>query len=379
MKIVQVINSLSVADGGPSRNSFELNISLNKMENISADLFWLRGPMDTSVLRTYNMSLGALPVPGPLKVGCKSRRVDRVSSVAYFLSRIRHCDVVVIHGYYLIWLPFLALIIKSLKRNFVITPHGSLTHHQQQESKWRKAIFDRTLGPLTNLLCSGFITGSSMEAEELRRKFPHVEVSVAGVGTSIPNVYRQAQEWSNPLRLLSLSRIAPKKRLDICIDAVASLIAAGIQVQLDIVGTGDAKLTEDLKIRVRELNVDQFINFHGQLSGEDKSRMFLNSDIFLLPSDDENFGIGLAEALAHGLPCVTSSGVAAASAMSPGTGKVLVAPTGHSVATAVMEIVSNFDPYETSQTSRLCAATSFSWATAADRWGQALNDLKKSG
>lgn len=375
MKIIQVVNTLSVADGGPARNSFELNISLNQRPDIVADLFWIHGDASESVVHNYDNLLGELPQPGPMRLGIRRNPRLRVTSLWEFVGKAYRCDVVVVHGYYLGWVLPLALLLMLLRTEFVITPHGSLTLHQQKIAITKKKIYDATIGQIVLRLTSGFVTGSKIEAEELQSKFPASSVQVAGVGTSLPRDYRRSHNWSKPGRLLSLSRIAPKKRIDICIEALAILRANRVDVELDVVGTGDNKLLSELVALANRLKVSDCVHFHGQLSGDAKTQMYLAADIFLLPSDDENFGIGLAEALAHGLPCVASTRVAAAISMSPDSGIVIDSPNGESTAAAVQNILSNFDPFESSLAARACAIREYSWRSAAERWKSALQIL----
>ena len=50
------------------------------------------------------------------------------------------------------------------------------------------------------------------------------------------------------------------------------------------------------------------VEFSGELTGEAKSRVLQNAELFVLPTHSENFGISVAEALAHGVPAVVTKG-----------------------------------------------------------------------
>jgi len=227
-------------------------------------------------------------------------------------------------------------------------------------------------------MTKGFVTGSPIEAIELNRKFPEVRTFVGGVGTSIPLEFKSTAEWGSPLVLLSLSRIAPKKRIDLCIEAVSHLRLKGVDARLEIVGSGEESLVSSLEELAKSLGVQDSITFHGQLTGVDKSEMYLKSDIFLLPSDDENFGIGLSEALAHGLPCVASSGVASAALMTQQVGRVIESPTGETVANAVEDLFLTADAGEIHHEAHRCAEEAFSWENAGQHWMVALGSLAKT-
>ena len=98
-----------------------------------------------------------------------------------------------------------------------------------------------------------------------------------------------------------LGRLHPKKGLDHLIAAMQALPAA---TRLDIYGDGPSDYT--FAVRRVAAQTGRDIRFHGAVSDADKSRAFANADLFVLPSYSENFGIAVAEALAHGVPVLTT-------------------------------------------------------------------------
>lgn len=364
MRIVQLVNTLAVSDGGPARNSFELNISLNQLPGISARLFWLRGTPSKSVLATYRGAVGPLPLPGP----------QRLTALREFANSVRDADVLVIHGYYLPWVLPATVMAAAMGTAIVVTPHGSLTAHQQKTSVLRKRIYDQSFGRASRAVLTGFVTGSEIEASELRAKFPKATVMVAGVGTSLPEIDIDERPWNSPFRLLALSRIAPKKRHDLILGALRVLTDRGIPAELDIVGAGPDDLVARLRSLAADLGLSELVRFHDQKSGEEKDAFYRNADLYLLPSDDENFGISLAESLAHGLPAIASKRVASAGVMDQSAGRVLARPTADSIADAVVELRAGGRP-AMSRGARACAEANFSWQAAADNWIRALGEL----
>jgi glycosyltransferase involved in cell wall biosynthesis len=364
VRIAQLVNTLAVSDGGPARNSFELNITLNQLPGVSARLFWVHGTAQDSVLAAYRGAAGPLPVPGP----------QRFRRIRDFAAAVRGAEVLVIHGYYLPWVLPAALLAAALGTAVVVTPHGALTGHQQKTSVHKKRLFDRTLGQAIRAVLTGFVTGSETEARDLRAKFPKARVRVAGVGTTMPAIDIDERPWNSPLRLLALSRIAPKKRHDLILGALSVLRDRGITAELDIVGAGPRDLVADLQSLATTLGISEQVRFHNQKSGAEKEAFYRDADLYLLPSDDENFGISLAESLAHGLPAIASTGVASAMMMDNSAGRVLNAPTEESIADAIVDLCSG-DRALLSQGARDCAETNFSWRAAAGSWISALDEL----
>ena len=102
--------------------------------------------------------------------------------------------------------------------------------------------------------------------------------------------------------LLFLSRIHPKKGLDLLIDAFASVAGSDPRLHLMIAGPDQVGWQATLQQRASELGIAERITWPGMLSGELKWGAFRCAELFCLPSHQENFGIVVAEALACGLP-----------------------------------------------------------------------------
>lgn len=276
-----------------------------------------------------------------------------------------------IHGYYLWWGPLLAAYLNLCRVAFVITPHGSLAPHQQSESVAKKKVFEFMTANAYRSRARGFVTGSQNEADNLALMYPDVSVFVGGVGTALPGVHKNGEKLGSPITLLTLSRIAEVKRLDLCLRALYELTRRGHSAQLVIAGDGDSKLKARLLDLARELGVDTIVFWPGHVEGKAKEKLFLEADIFLMPSSGENFGIGLAEATAFGLPSVTSAAVAAAACLSPEFCRTIPEPTGPAIAEEVVRLTdSQFS--ERQRAARLAAEEVFSWKRPAENWASAL-------
>ena len=59
---------------------------------------------------------------------------------------------------------------------------------------------------------------------------------------------------------------------------------------------------------MRAVALTQAVSFAGPLTGTNKHDAFFAADLFILPSHSENFGLVVAEALAHGVPVLTTTG-----------------------------------------------------------------------
>ncbi len=112
--------------------------------------------------------------------------------------------------------------------------------------------------------------------------------------------------------ILFLSRLDPKKGLDLLIPAFAALRSAYPDAALVIAGDGDPSFVRDLCESVHRVGIDADVIFTGFLEGRAKLAALAAAYLFVLPSYSENFGIACVEALAAGLPVVVTHHVGVA-------------------------------------------------------------------
>lgn len=134
---------------------------------------------------------------------------------------------------------------------------------------------------------------------------------VVGYGTSAPPADAERQraafldcfpQLRGQRLLLFLSRIHPKKGVDLLIEAFAEVASADPRLHLVIAGPDQVSWQAALKQRAAEIGIAERLTWTGMLNGELKWGAFRAAELFCLPSHQENFGIVVAEALACGLP-----------------------------------------------------------------------------
>lgn len=106
--------------------------------------------------------------------------------------------------------------------------------------------------------------------------------------------------------LIVVSRLIAHKRIGMLLDAVALLHADGVPVTCRIIGDGPER--EELRARASELGLEQAIDFrHDVREQKDVYALIKGARLFVFPSAREGFGIAVLEALACGVPVVTTS------------------------------------------------------------------------
>ena len=105
---------------------------------------------------------------------------------------------------------------------------------------------------------------------------------------------------------LFLGRLYPVKGLPMLIAAWARVRPRGWTLR--IVGPDEAGHLSELEAKVRAADLGDAVVFDGPLAGSAKHDALFAADLFVLPTHSESFGMAIAEALAHGLPVLTTRG-----------------------------------------------------------------------
>ena len=128
------------------------------------------------------------------------------------------------------------------------------------------------------------------------------KVEVIGNGVDYARFALPRERRSEPVRMLVVSRLEPRKNVSAAIRAVAEL-TKGTCV-LDIAGDGSER--RELERLANELGVDDRIHLLGRVGAESLPELYRGSAIFLTTSSSEGFGLSLLEAMSAGCCCVAS-------------------------------------------------------------------------
>lgn len=110
---------------------------------------------------------------------------------------------------------------------------------------------------------------------------------------------------TEPLRVLCVGRLVAVKAQNVLIDAVAKLVHEGVDIELILVG--DGPMRGELEAQVQALAIMHNVTFTGNVGQDGIRDIYRNVDIFALPSYSEGLPVVLMEAMASGLPVVTTA------------------------------------------------------------------------
>lgn len=110
------------------------------------------------------------------------------------------------------------------------------------------------------------------------------------------------QKEKKSIQLITTGRLIPEKHFDMLIQAVANI--SSLPLRLSIIGNGSEM--NRLKKLVHELQIEDKVQLMGHKSKQEIVTLLQESDIFVLPSQSETFGVAYIEALACGLPIIAT-------------------------------------------------------------------------
>jgi glycosyltransferase involved in cell wall biosynthesis len=146
------------------------------------------------------------------------------------------------------------------------------------------------------------------------------------------------------VRLLSIGSVVPGKGYDLLIAALAML--ADMPWRLTIAGdrTRDPAIAAQLDADIEGFGLGNRVEVLGAVPPERVIELFLASDLFVLASRFESYGMALTEAIAHGLPVVSTTAGAIPDTVPPGTGMLVPPDDAAALAQALRRLIG--DPAE---------------------------------
>lgn len=143
---------------------------------------------------------------------------------------------------------------------------------------------------------------AQMEADNIRTLGFINPMYIIPNGIDLSDV-KKHKEYYGTKKMVFISRIHPKKGIEVLIEAWSNSNTDGWV--LEIAGNGDKEYIENLNQSAKNI---KNVNFVGAKYGEDKWDFLRSADVMVLPTHSENFGIVIAEALAVGVPVITTQG-----------------------------------------------------------------------
>lgn len=325
MRILQIIPSISLVYGGPSQMVLGLSAALAK-----------QGVEVTILTTDSNGDVGQPPLDVPLNrpveqdgyqiiyFRCSPFRRYKfsLSLLRWLWKHAEEFDLAHIHALFSPVSSASATIARHRHLPYLLRPLGTLDPADLRKKKRAKQVY-AALWERANLAGAAGIHFTSVQEAKVSERF----------GTSAPDVVIPlgvqpplTQGGIMPLKgkarsqlgispesplVLFMSRIDPKKGLNLLIPALEKLLAEGLNFHFVMAGGNpqDPNYEQQILEQVRSSPLSSHTTITGFVSGDSKASLLQDTDLFVLPSYYENFGIAVAEAMSYGIPVVISNQV----------------------------------------------------------------------
>lgn len=321
MKVLQIVPSISLIYGGPSQMVIGLSSALIK-----------QGVEVTVVTTNSNGDVGQPPLDVPLNqplmengyqiiyFPCSPFRRYKFSLdlVNWLVKEANYYDIAHIHALFSPVSTAAATVCRFKKLPYLLRPLGTLDpadlRKKQQLKKLYAALLERP-----NLAGSAGVHFTSQQECQVSERFGiQTQDYVVPLGVNFPQSLPEKGKIAHQLGIPSqvplivfMSRIDPKKGLDLLLPALLTLLEKGLDFHFVLAGSNpqDPTYENQIKQQIEGSVLAKHTTITGFVAGETKLGLLQDADLLVLPSYYENFGIAVAEAMALGTPVVISDQV----------------------------------------------------------------------
>jgi len=261
-------------------------------------------------------------------------------------------------------------------------PVVSVVHHLRGSERRRlaplyRAVEARYLATVDGVVCNSDATRGAVLATGSVRAGDTLVAPPAGdrfdPAIDAADVDERARE--DPLRLVFVGNVVPRKGLDTLVDGLAAVDA---DWTLTVVGRhADASYARAVRRRIGRAGLDARVRMAGELDDADLADVLRRSHAVAVPSRHEGFGIAYLEAMSFGLPAVATSAGGASGVVDDGRNGFLVDPDdAAAVADAVRTLARDRDRLaDMGRAARERYEAHPDWAATGERVRQFLFDV----
>jgi len=211
------------------------------------------------------------------------------------------------------------------------------------------------------------VVANSAGLQGLANRFmPDLEIQVIPNGVDTDRFYPAPQtNLTPPLKLLTVGRLIHTKQVDVLISTVKELEKRNIHAILSI--AGDGNLTHQLKQQALDLGLSDRINFLGRVAPDDIPALYRQNHLFITSSLHEGMSNATLEAMASGLPVITSN-CEGVEELIKDNGIIVEPRTPDAFAQAVADLVQDPQLYQAMAQNSAKRAKTFSWSAVATQY-----------
>jgi glycosyltransferase involved in cell wall biosynthesis len=266
-------------------------------------------------------------------------------------------------------------------------PNLTVIHHLGNE-EW-KFVFGTFLGSILKFLSElylkilyknkNIVTVSESTREELEEKgitSPNLEIIHNGINDNFFKIKLKPKP-QKAINILHLGRLVHHKRIHLGLELIAYAVhdKGFTNITYNIAGKGEE--LENLEQKTNDLNIDNYVKFHGFVSEEEKHNLLQKSHLLLYLSPREGWGITVIEAASLGVPTLCFNVPGLRDSVKPETGYLVNTKEElfNKFKNILQDIKQNTDSYIDKQKKAIKWATNFSWPNLLEKWEQKIREL----
>jgi glycosyltransferase involved in cell wall biosynthesis len=298
---LHIIAGLDRNHGGPSYSVPRICAALRK-QGVETHIHTVRGanPPSDPFISAHKQDLAGIPLLRALRLSSNLARVA--------LNEVTRSDIIHTHGLWLMPNVNAGQVAAEARKPLFVSPRGMLAPEALAFSARKKQLFWKLLqGPAYARAVVWHAT-SEAEAGDIRNFGIRSPIAVIPNGIDMPTESGpRMPRVGKQHNILYLGRLHHIKGIPNLIAAWSRLANERLGWSLFIIGPDENGHRAELEKTVSGLRVPRVI-FNDPVYGAEKSRVLSDADLFVLPTQNENFGIAVAEALAAGIPAIVSRG-----------------------------------------------------------------------
>ena len=190
----------------------------------------------------------------------------------------------------------------------IVSTRGMLDSWCRRSKRWKKDLAWFLYQRRDLETASVLHATADQEAAHIRTEGVKGPIAVIPNGVDLPEItgFARVRPADGPREALFVGRIYPVKGLPMLIEAWHRVRPSGWKLR--IVGSDEEGHRAEVEQQISRYRLDDEVILTGPLEGEAKRQAYEAAELFVLPTYSENFGMAIAEALAHGLPVLTTKG-----------------------------------------------------------------------
>ena len=281
---------------------------------------------------------------------------------------------------------------KKFNKPYIISPHGSLMNEPLRNRNTKKQIYISLIERknLTDASAIHFTVETEKE-EYIKAGLSLKETIIIPNGLDIEEFNTITRDSATHFKekfgiapdkkiILFLGRLHRIKGLDTLIPAFAEIIKKEPKAVLVLAGPDDENYKREVLKFIDEVNLrTSDIVFTGMLVGEDKTAVYKESDVFVLPSYSENFGMVVVEAMYSCLPVVITKYVGIAPEIIKNNAGIVIKKSEKELTEAILKILNNPAlAQKMGESGKRLVETEFSPGKIADKWIEKYKNIIKN-